>query len=115
MSRTLSPPICPTWNTECAMLFATICFRHVQFHALRETICRQSCSKILGEMKWKNLEGNREGTEGRREEGRYGGDSIYLVFFSSDLINGICGSCLRNHGASILDGRLDRGMKLSFK
>lgn len=57
--------------------------------------------------------GNREGRE--REEERYGGDSIYLVFFSSDLINGICGSCLRNHGASILDGRLNRGMKLSFK
>lgn len=56
--------------------------------------------------------GNRER---EREEGRYGGDSIYLVFFSSDLINGICGSCLRNHGASILDGRLNRGMKLSFK
>lgn len=57
-------------------------------------------------------EGNRER---EREEGRYDGDSIYLVFFSSDLINGICGSCLRNHGASILDGRLNRGMKLSFK
>lgn len=70
--------------------------------------------KILRGMEWKNLEEIGKG-EREREEERYGGDSIYLVFFSSDLINGICGSCLRNHGASILDGRLNRGMKLSFK
>lgn len=56
-----------------------------------------------------------KGQARKGEERRNGEDSIYLVFFSSDLINGICGSCLRNHGVSILDGRLDRGMKLSFK
>lgn len=82
MSRAFSPPICPTWNTECDILFGTICFSHVQF-ALRKTIYPQSGTQLedFGRNEMEKSGGNQRE---RREEEDIAG--ILFIWVSFRLI-----------------------------